>query len=75
MMHKRPLLLMMALALLGLATTVLGQEVPYLKNYFPNEYKAASQNWSIDQGDNQVMYIGNDQGLLRFDGGNWNFLV
>ena len=73
MMHKRPLLLMMALALLGLATTVLGQEVPYLKNYFPNEYKAASQNWSIDQGDNQVMYIGNDQGLLRFDGGNWNF--
>jgi hypothetical protein len=65
MMHKRPLLLMMALALLGLATTVLGQEVPYLKNYFPNEYKAASQNWSIDQGDNQVMYIGNDQGVVE----------
>ncbi|MBK8112507.1 MAG: hypothetical protein IPK46_20435 [Saprospiraceae bacterium] len=65
MMFKRPLLYVVAWGLIGLASTVLGQEVPYLKNFFPNEYKAASQNWSIDQGDNRVMYIGNDQGLLR----------
>lgn len=57
-------------------TTLLpAQEIPYLKNYFPNEYKAASQNWSVDQGENQVMYIGNDQGLLRYDGGNWRFFT
>ncbi|MBK7220955.1 MAG: hypothetical protein IPH94_06335 [Saprospiraceae bacterium] len=73
MMFKRPLLYVVAWGLIGLASTVLGQEVPYLKNFFPNEYKAASQNWSIDQGDNRVMYIGNDQGLLRYDGGNWTF--
>ncbi|HMS99341.1 MAG TPA: hypothetical protein PKA12_11385 [Saprospiraceae bacterium] len=73
MMCNKPLLFVVAWALISLAAPVLGQEIPYLKNFFPNEYKAASQNWSIDQGDNQVMYIGNDQGLLRFDGGNWNF--
>lgn len=47
------------------------QELPYLKNYAPSDYKAARQNWSICQDAENTMFIGNDQGLLRFDGGNW----
>ena len=47
------------------------QELPYLRNHSPAEYKGARQNWSITQGGDQTMYIGNDQGLLQYDGGNW----
>lgn len=56
---------------IGVSVLVSAQELPFLKNYAPADYNAARQNWSISQDENKTIYIGNDQGLLQFDGGNW----
>lgn len=43
----------------------------YLKNYSKQEYKAASQNWSVTCDANGYMYFANHMGLLEFDGITW----
>jgi len=45
--------------------------VPYIHNYPKKEYKAGTQNWSISQDQKGFMYFGNNEGLLVFDGVNW----
>ncbi len=45
--------------------------VPPIQNYSPNQYNAASQNWDISVGENGFIYVANNQGLLLFDGINW----
>lgn len=45
--------------------------VPPAFNYTPNGYGAGNQNWSVAQGDDGVVYVGNDYGLLSFDAVNW----
>jgi DNA-binding CsgD family transcriptional regulator len=46
--------------------------VPSVYNYNTRDYKAGNQNWAMGQGHDGVMYIGNNNGLLRFDGTNWD---
>lgn len=51
-----------------------GQDIPFIPpvyNYTTNNYKAGNQNWSIAQGENGIIYFGNNNGLLSFDGVNW----
>jgi serine phosphatase RsbU (regulator of sigma subunit) len=43
----------------------------FLTNYSPTDYKAGNQNWAIIQDDNGIMYFGNNEGILEFDGQNW----
>ena len=43
----------------------------YLKNYTKQEYRAASQNWSVAQDAKGYMYFANNIGLLEFDGITW----
>lgn len=45
--------------------------LPEIKYYSFEDYKAGPQNWSIGQDGNGRMYFGNNHGLLRFDGVNW----
>jgi len=45
--------------------------LPFIKNYKKSEYNAATQNWSIAQDKNGVLYFGNRDGVLEFDGLNW----
>ncbi len=45
--------------------------IPPVYNYTTNHYKASNQNWAIAQGSDGVIYFGNDNGLLSFDGTNW----
>ncbi len=46
--------------------------VPPVYNYTSTTYNADNQNWAIAQGKDGVIYIGNNNGLLTFDGVNWN---
>lgn len=51
------------------------QEIPFIPpvyNYTTNIYKAGNQNWAAEQGSNGVIYFGNENGLLSFDGVNWS---
>lgn len=40
-------------------------------NFYRSDYQAANKNWSIAQDSLGVMYFGNDNGLLEFDGIRW----
>lgn len=46
--------------------------IPPVYNYTTSHYKAGNQNWSIAQDQEGVIYFGNNNGLLSFDGVNWN---
>src|SRR5690554_7184499 len=45
--------------------------IPPVYNYTTSHYRASNQNWAIAQGSDGVLYFGNDNGLLSFDGTNW----
>lgn len=45
--------------------------VPPVYNYTTAMYGGGNQNWAVAQGADGVIYIGNNNGLLRFDGVNW----
>jgi len=45
--------------------------LPYVKNYTVEEYKGSSQVWTAIQGKNGIIYFGNNDGILQFDGSNW----
>ncbi len=53
--------------------TVFGREagIPIIRNYTIEEYRAAQQNWAIAQDRSGIMYFGNSNGLLEFDGVSW----
>lgn len=43
----------------------------FTARYGPREYQAHRQNWAIVQSDDGVIWVGNTEGLLRFDGVSW----
>ncbi len=45
---------------------------PFIKNYSRLDYHAGQQNWMIDQAEDGRIYFANNDGLLEFDGFNWN---
>ena len=46
--------------------------MPIVTNYTAKDYQAGLQNWALAQGENGEMYIGNNTGLLCFDGYTWS---
>tara|TARA_R110002020_G_scaffold303939_2_gene519523 strand:+ start:161717 stop:164518 length:2802 start_codon:yes stop_codon:yes gene_type:complete len=47
------------------------QEYPPILNYDSKNYNAGNQNWMIAQGDDNILYIANNSGLLSFNGEQW----
>ncbi|HEY2583306.1 MAG TPA: triple tyrosine motif-containing protein, partial [Mucilaginibacter sp.] len=45
--------------------------VPYVQNYTKAQYQSGNQNWSVTRDERGVMYFGNSEGLLAFDGKYW----
>lgn len=45
--------------------------VPYVQNYTKAMYQSGNQNWSVTRDEHGVMYFGNAEGLLSFDGKYW----
>ncbi|RVU33279.1 hybrid sensor histidine kinase/response regulator [Rheinheimera riviphila] len=45
--------------------------LPLLKNYKPKAYNAGTQNWAIVQDQRGILYVGNNVGVLEFDGVQW----
>jgi len=48
------------------------QELPPLISFSSKDYQADNQNWSISQGDDKLIYVANNKGLLEFNGDSWN---
>jgi ligand-binding sensor domain-containing protein/DNA-binding CsgD family transcriptional regulator len=45
--------------------------VPYVQNYTKSIYQSGNQNWSVTRDEHGIMYFGNSEGLLTFDGKYW----
>lgn len=66
------LIICFVFALLPSVTAYAGVSyIPKIINYSVNDYKAGNQNWAVAQGADGKMYIGNNRGLLIFDGIHW----
>ena len=44
---------------------------PFHENFERSEYQAGLQSWMISQAPNGIMYFANNDGLMEFDGLNW----
>ena len=47
------------------------QGKPFLRNYVPKEYQGHVQNWAITQDPRGVMFFGNGNGMMTYDGSEW----
>lgn len=48
--------------------------IPNIINFSRKDYNASTQNWAIVQDKRGVLFFGNNDGLLEFDGVNWKSL-
>ncbi|MCS7017589.1 MAG: SpoIIE family protein phosphatase [Cytophagales bacterium] len=63
---------------LGITSSIYGQinerGMPFIRNFFPKEYKAGLANWAIVQDNRGILYFGNDYGILEYDGSYWKLI-
>ena len=50
-------------------------KIPLRSHFDQNNYNAGIQNWGFDQDKNGILYVANNDGVLEFDGENWNQLT
>jgi DNA-binding CsgD family transcriptional regulator len=53
------------------ATQIKSIGVPYVQNFPKSVYLSGNQNWAIAKDAQGIMYFGNTQGLLTYDGKYW----
>jgi ligand-binding sensor domain-containing protein/DNA-binding CsgD family transcriptional regulator len=44
---------------------------PFIRNFSKHDYRAGTQNWAVAQDNRGYMYFANNEGLLEFDGVQW----
>ncbi len=49
--------------------------IPFIKNHTYKEYEGHTQNFAIDQNKDGIMFFGNFEGLLVYDGVEWNKII
>ncbi len=47
---------------------------PFIQNYTPAEYEAYFQNWDTVQDSSGIMYFGNTEGILTYNGDQWDMI-
>jgi DNA-binding CsgD family transcriptional regulator len=45
--------------------------LPGIHNFTRSEYCGGTQNWAVAQASNGMMYFGNNNGLVEYDGAHW----
>ena len=56
-------------------TLDLGEKgIPIHRQYMPSEYDGHTQNWAVAEGKNGLIYVGNGNGLLEYDGVEWKMI-
>jgi AraC family chitin signaling transcriptional activator len=59
------------IALLLICSSVFSQELPPIVKYAPSTYGAGNQNWMISQDKSHYVFFANNEGLLEYNGSNW----
>lgn len=47
---------------------------PLLTNFKPRDYNGGTQNWAIVQDQRGIIYVGNNVGVLEYDGAQWRMI-
>lgn len=47
---------------------------PFIQSFSAREYNAEAQNWAVVQAANGLIYVGNNHGVLEFDGVQWRLI-
>ena len=50
---------------------LVGQALPPIQNFGISDYEAGTQNWAISQSEDKHIFIGNNNGLLEYNGSSW----
>jgi AraC family transcriptional regulator, chitin signaling transcriptional activator len=66
-----PLKTKLYILLFLLSTSLFSQELPPIVKYAPTTYEAGNQNWMISQDQQHYVFFANNEGLLEFNGSNW----
>lgn len=45
-----------------------------MRQFLPQEYKAQGQNWAVIQNRRGLIYVGNNDGVLEYDGERWRLI-
>jgi len=69
---KRTILISYFFGIMMAATAQHRVAIPKIINYNSDQYKGGLQNWDIAQDSGGIMYFGNNEGLLTFNGRYWN---
>ncbi len=48
--------------------------IPETVNYSKDEYRAGTQNWAVAQDESGLLIVGNNKGVLVFDGADWQLV-
>ncbi len=66
----------LAFALLGAQALAAQDDVafPIIRNFSPRHYQAQPQNWAVIQDLRGVVYVGNNDGVLEYDGVRWKLI-
>ncbi|HLU92672.1 MAG TPA: hypothetical protein VKZ54_01045, partial [Membranihabitans sp.] len=59
----------------GLWTTILCQEIPAIITFDRNDYHAGNKNWGFAEDDEGNLYVANTEGILIFNGMNWQMVT
>lgn len=57
---------------LAQATPIKRLGIPFINNYSKEIYRGSTQNWDLTQAVSGFIYAANNDGLLEFDGQEWN---
>ena len=47
---------------------------PFIENFSPSDYNSNYQNWCVKHDSRGLMYFGNNQGVLQYDGIKWRLI-
>ncbi|WP_349814170.1 hybrid sensor histidine kinase/response regulator [Rheinheimera oceanensis] len=47
---------------------------PLLSNFKPKDYNGGTQNWALVQDQRGLIYVGNNVGILEYDGAHWRMI-
>ena len=77
MANKKTSLLYLLFLLIGLKTIAQSQEIAYplIATYSDKEYHSRPGNYAAVQDKRGIIYIGNNKGLLEFDGVKWKLIT
>ncbi len=48
--------------------------IPFISKFSRHDFEGGAQTWSITQDNRGIMYFGNNNGLMEFDGTNWEMI-